>query len=849
MSVGGGHEGERGYLHQHVFHAREPFRYGGGNGGNGGGEGGHEMSGVVSHLRGSPSVSGGGASVSGPASASVHPNHHGNGDGDGDAARGSHASSLSDSSVGLRRYKIADILSPADQEFLHDDDADDRGNWGDVAADDVRGLFGDAGLLVHDTFDVFGLGLHLGSELYSGKPCGLDHLVPDMGRVDEVSRPRRSSPSVSVGVDRVRHDVDGLGYPSSDDVSIATTTATTTFADFPMEEFSQHMYVKSGPLVDDEPLKSNKELIESTLKNFDLTGPHEAYLNKMTNSDLSYHMYPFAKDIESNEVVKILLKYSQGCSYLLTSLLSCSATFQFVQTRKVIHEQNSAKYTSVTLKLLSEAFPQEGGASNSGSGSNGSNTRALANDIEKLLLTILVLTSTFTAMAYFQNTAVENQPQSQQQSQQQTQRLPPSRALSWKTHLRGVKDLLLKYTDITQKNHGGSHAKCVSDGLALARVWFFAIESVAELNDPLGGTLKYSKKNISTVSDIIKTDAELDRSDMGYLWLQTGYFNREKNKEYHDALLRIGLITPPPSPPIPSHVRARSVQFNMYIGCSVYVVKLIDEFTKCLDLLRDSISKREDNNVNDKVHVKEEKHDAADHHRVDHYSQISGTRVAHIMSLIDSARQNEIVPGVKRENFMIPSTSPAHPHYSKPDKIHLPSSCYGQELTPQGEQIYYSWFDLSEQIHVDSFCLKLFTTRGLMKLARSHPLVNELKIRLLNGMFYIKSKPASDPSDIYVETQHYYTSKRLFDARAMMVQSCYRACSKLRCEDDEFEKLELYFRSLVKFGNGSSMMALDHVCKMRAKAREEREKVANGNVELRDEESDEVSNIDIIPFA
>ncbi|EDK44034.1 hypothetical protein LELG_02213 [Lodderomyces elongisporus NRRL YB-4239] len=752
-----------------------------------------------------------------------------------------------------KKYKIADVLSPPKYDFLNDT------NWGSIAPEEVRTLFDDARLLVHDSFNMFGIELtnYFDPVQQHHQLEQSQELMPQRQVYSENDNQNNAS-TTGIGSDengplsQFRSPHKPMSTISADDVSIATTN---TFPDFPIEEISHKLFVKSNPLYDDEPLRSNKELIDSTLKNFNLAGPHEAYLNKLTNLELSFHFFPFAQDIESNEVVKILLKYSQGCSYLLTSLLSSSATFLFIQTRKQVHEQNRAKYTSICLKLLSEAFPQDTSADGPGAGS-------MANDIEKLLLTILVLTSCFTAMTYFQQKhsgtsdinsystttkTINNNDNNSNNSDDDFGMVPPPppKALSWKTHLRGVKDLLMKYTQITRQCPSKEK---ISNGLALARTWFFAIESLAELNDPLGGTLKYVKENISRVNDIIKTDSCKDYSDMSHIWLETGYFNRERNVPYHDALLRINLLTLP---------HPRLVQFNLFLGYSIDVVKLIDEFTKCLDLLRD-------------------------HNGI----QISGTRVTRIMALMDKARMNEIAPDVDKETFLIPPTSPAHPSYSAPDRIELLSSCYGSEVV-NGDTLYYSWFDWSEQLHISAMAIKFLTTRGLLKLPKTHPLLRELKLKVMNSMFFIKPLSSlADSSgqegprdtrnqetqgeqnnndngvlaasgsaapfldDVFVKLDNFYISKTLFDARAIMAQSVFRICLKICEQDNEFERLELYFRALVKLGNGSSLIALDFMKKKRLQAKEAR--IKNGvddNAGGGREESDGSSDVDIVPFS
>lgn len=644
---------------------------------------------------------------------------------------------------GRKQYKISDVLSP-DIDFLNDY------NWGSIAPDEVRDLFGDANLLVHDSLEMF-------------------------------------------GIDQFKHFTDPTGDLNRDDElshfnSVQSSEESISIPEFPMKEFSYKH--ESQPIIQTS-YKSNKELIDSTFENVDLAGPHEVYLNKLTETELGYHLFPFAHGIGANAVLKILLKYLQGCSYLLTALLSSSATFQFIQNRKPVHEQNRSKYTSICLKLLSDAFPKP----------NEKPTSSMANDIEKLLLTILILTSCFTATSYFQ----------------QQLDTTSTKMLSWKTHLRGVKDLLLKYTELTKS----SSRAYISDGLALAKSWYFSIEALAELNDPLGGTLHYLKENISQVIDIIETDAEHDHSELSRIWLQTGYFSRERNAEYHDALLKINLLTA---------LYPNLVQFNLFNGYSINVVCIIDELTKCLDLLR------EHNNV-----------------------QVSGFRVAKVISLIDQGRDSFVVPMVNKITFEIPIESIGHPNYHKLDRISFPASCYAKETLPDGKCICYSWFDWSEQMHIESLALKVYITKGILKLPRNHPIIKELKTRIINSMFFLKTKSGDYQDyqdDVYLELEKYYVSKTLFDERALMAQSTFRQCLRVSLNDDDLEKLTLYFKALVKLGNGSALIALDLINK--SKLRYEDKVGTNGdtnpnkgenNLGVVDSSDDDQTNMEFIPYS
>lgn len=626
-------------------------------------------------------------------------------------------------SLSTTRFKISDMLSPPNN------DMNNNNTWDGLPISDLQNLFDDASLLVQDS-----LGLFSAHSLTQSQ----------------------NSPGVSSSFDFRFKDFE----PESSNLSSPSTTTIP-------REFT------------------NRKLIESVLS------PEERsegeidhnYLDKLTNTRLGLHYFPFADSKESNQVILILLKYLEDCNYLLLSLLAASATFQFVQTTKKSHYDYQSKYTNLCLKHLSNSFPQNDNHKENFQAS-------LIKDIEKLLLTILVLTMNFNTLAYYNRNNMKNNH------------------INWKTHLRGVNELLLKYTKLCPSKN-----QDLSDGVALAKTWFFAIESVAELNDPCGGTIKYNKKNISQQIDIIKIDNELETSDLSRLWIDTGYFNRGRNLRYHDSLLRLGMLTNPNLP--------ISSQFSLFLGYSVDVVTLMDRFTRCLDLIRSNSNR-----------------------------QISGTLIATIFSFINKGKNNDIVPKTNKETFIIPIESVGHPEYNQSDKIEMSKSCYSLEITPNGDRIYYSWFDWSEQLHIDSVNLKLYRIKGLLKLAKLHPLVQELKNKIINSMFFIKKLDSSTtPEVIFIKLENFYLHKDLFDERAMMIQSCFRDCSKLATDVLEFEKLELYFLGLSKLGNGSSLLGLETVKKLKAKFIEKGMKCYDEINNCDDDDDDDFDeNGAIIPF-
>lgn len=532
---------------------------------------------------------------------------------------------------------------------------------------------------------------------------------------------------------------------------------------------------------------SNSELIDETIRQNNLEGPHVEYLKILTNTDLSYHLYPFASSVELNEVVHILLKYLINCPYLLMGLLAISATFQHNQTGKLVHDLSRQKYLSVCLTLLSKEFNSSG---------NARNNHKLANDIERLLLTVLVLTTNFTATS--KDTS----------GTPGTKKAESNILNSWKTHLRGAKDLLVSYSAV--KSQMKEKMMSVSPGLALAKTWFFAIESLAGLMLPLGGTVIKKKEEVEgkmeTEKSEVKDDFGADSNEQGAgkykIFTDTGYFLYEQNPEYHDSLVKIGFLSPTANTEMYG-------EFNIFIGFTIDVVYLNQEFIETLNSIRS----------NPKVKINADKN-------------------LRLMSLIYKAKQVDVIPGVSHSTHAIPTTSIAHPDYSGHDKIVYPATAYAKSNNEgKGAPIYYSWFDVSQQIRVDAVYLRILVLPNFFGLPKSNHVVEELVQRLFGYMFFIKEKEENVKIEqsIVAESEHFYLPSDVFDLRCAMIQALFRLCVNFAKTDLEFEKLQLFFIGLVKLGNGSALTALEMVNKLRERRRRRQE---NGSEEgISDEEN------------
>ncbi|WEJ97036.1 hypothetical protein PSN45_004583 [Yamadazyma tenuis] len=681
---------------------------------------------------------------------------------------------------------ISDILSPSNGDnFASDTD------W-----QEMKHLFDEATILVSDMNDLQSFDLlnynnldHLDNRDYLHKktdPLGsveMPFLDQKIEKEQSKARRQHNSPA-TLGASSSPTALSAISHPNS----MASNSPRNTFSDtfekhvFEINEFSQEIINNSnnGKYQFENDLTpqtnqvqgsvSNTELIEYTIKQHRLVGPHAAYLRYLNKKVTGDAFFPFASSVEHNEVVNVLLKYSNNCPYLLSALLAMIATVEFNITGKPVHELSGQKYVSVCLKSLSQAFA-----------SNSSNkVDQFLNDIERLLLTVILLSSIFSSKTYENNDNILN---------------------SWKTHLRGTKDLLINYSNTTTKRN----TRGVSRGTALARTWFFAIESLASITTPFGGTLSSRRKE----ENHQYSTSDIDTNDK--VFLDTGYFGKEQNPDYYEALVSIGLI-----------VKNNTVEFNLFLGFTLEFVLLVKEYTKVSEYLRAAEPKNR---------------------------QISSPQVLKLLSLVEKSQMAVLAPMLNTKDCTIPESSPAHPQFPRidPYRLNFPEAAYGTYKSPEGHVTVYSWFDLSQQIHTDSLFLRVLLMPGIFQLPKSSPLVQELLMKLANHLFYVLPKNSPDydarKDIILCETDNYFLSTDMFDSRVFMTQSAFRLITGLLDDDDHLEKIELIFKGMVELGNGSAVEALNNVISRRTWLRSH---PAGGN---HDPTEVELAQSEVVPFA
>lgn len=168
------------------------------------------------------------------------------------------------------------------------------------------------------------------------------------------------------------------------------------------------------------------------------------FYREFANIILPFNPYDSVARQHFNPARDILLKCAHREPFLLAAVLAQGARSIFTKLGKPEDEQAYYSYLLRCLKLLGPALGDAGGKMG----------HALVSNIEAVLLTVLLLTSS-NAVNAKQN---------------------------WRPHLRGAKDLLLKHN----KNRPLTRKSKV---LIFCKYWFVSFEILAGLGSKLGGTV------------------------------------------------------------------------------------------------------------------------------------------------------------------------------------------------------------------------------------------------------------------------------------------------------------------------------------------------------------------------
>lgn len=283
--------------------------------------------------------------------------------------------------------------------------------------------------------------------------------------------------SCSPGVSMATPDMNAVLY----DATVLATDLSTSMADPLLTEGLESWDELSDRYL--APVHGHKW--DEIAKNLCTVSSLELYYLKIFYEKTSYWLMPLANSPDENVCNEILFHQlirtnsfeRVSSSYLQSAMVSISAKYQYNVTKLEEHNTIRKYFLGKTFQQLNwefESLPEHS---------------LIALNIESLILCILLLTLDTSSF----------------------------KSKEWKVHLRGAKDLFLKYQKMGYgDNNNDMREKC----LALSRSWFAAIETTASIIQV--GALKveddvdemYALGNYTKYSDILR--------DMGLL-TENGY--------------------------------------------------------------------------------------------------------------------------------------------------------------------------------------------------------------------------------------------------------------------------------------------------------------------------------------
>lgn len=191
---------------------------------------------------------------------------------------------------------------------------------------------------------------------------------------------------------------------------------------------------------------------------YNLSHQEEQYLEIFYHRT-SYHIMPFSL-ANSNPIRDSILSMAFENKFLFSAVMAASSRTAYRISKDETDDLASARYLSDTLKSLSLKLSSE--------------LDFNSFSFEALLTTVLILCTDHTS----------------------------SRNLGWRAHLRGAKDLLDRGIEVAKGNGGHSNVDLNSRTMAFCKVWFAALEVIASITSPRGGTIAEGFANHEAFTDI-----------------------------------------------------------------------------------------------------------------------------------------------------------------------------------------------------------------------------------------------------------------------------------------------------------------------------------------------------------
>ncbi|ODV98064.1 hypothetical protein PACTADRAFT_47886 [Pachysolen tannophilus NRRL Y-2460] len=446
---------------------------------------------------------------------------------------------------------------------------------------------------------------------------------------------------------------------------------------------------------------------------FSLSSSHMNYL-KIFITDMYLTLAPFATSYLQNSLIHTMLIQAKKAPYLLSAMLATAARYQYYQRLSAIddldngpaigafevHKKLRSYYLTNCLNALDSVLKKK---------------EEITNNIESLLFTILVLAADFSS----------------------------SSGSNWRAHLRGAKDLLLKYSTCTSLNN---------TGVALSKCIFGSMEILASLTIPIGGTIHNS----------LELNQLLNLTD----------------PDYGKVLSEIGFSVNCYSLKNDGTVVVKTNSYNIYLGLTNSMVEAFKETILALEAIRRALSKKEGTKT-DNLSEKEKFSKMVDY--VNGEPQLHVNEILKIMRLLDESGQDFVI--TKDAPYVIPSESPHHPEnliksmksqdlqknqFNDKRFMGVPLSCY---FYSEINKNWFSYFDLVNQVHRLAGTLRILICNEAFNLSCDSKIAQHLVKRILDSFFFIRVKDNISQEDLK-ELDCYYNT--LDDKEKDIIDSCLR---------------------------------------------------------------------------
>ncbi|KAK6463021.1 fungal-specific transcription factor domain-containing protein [Scheffersomyces coipomensis] len=200
----------------------------------------------------------------------------------------------------------------------------------------------------------------------------------------------------------------------------------------------------SPPMATDDELPRHIPLEKIQVKTLDERTYLAEFYNEFAQQILPFGAYDVQQGFYFNPIRDVILSFASKEPYILAAVLAQGAITVYRRTKSPKDLEANGSYLSTCLKFLGPALSRN---------RDKKVKDDLVSNIERILVTVLLLTSS--------NAATTKQ--------------------SWRPHLKGAKDIILKATSGKIRS---------SKTLILCKLWFADFEILAGTSSHLGGTLK-----------------------------------------------------------------------------------------------------------------------------------------------------------------------------------------------------------------------------------------------------------------------------------------------------------------------------------------------------------------------